>query len=232
MGKADPWQVVRDFESAVAEYAGSRYAVAVDTGTAAIFLACKYLKVQRVTIPCRTYCSVPCSIIHAGGSVGFWNREWKGSYRLGPYPILDSACRFTRGMFRAENECGDSWYSCLSFQYRKHLKIGRGGMILTDDPVAVDWFRLARFSGRHEVPLMEDSPSMVGWSCYMEPERAARGLTLLSMMPDHNEDLRFEYPDLSKFPIYQQRMERQSKETVDWPPADSPFALDSPFVGF
>jgi hypothetical protein len=36
----------------------------------------------------------------------------------------------------------------------------------------------------------------------MEPERAARGLTLLSLLPDENPDRRFEYPDLSTFGLY------------------------------
>jgi dTDP-4-amino-4,6-dideoxygalactose transaminase len=194
--KFDPWQIVRDFEAAIAEYSGSKYAVAVDTGTAAIFLACHYSHVKVVSIPKRTYCSVPCSIIHAGGSVSFNDESWNGVYQLFPYRIVDGACRFRRGMYIANT------LHCLSFQYRKHLKIGRGGMILTDDAAAASWFRLARFSGRHEIPLMQDVPEMIGWSCYMEPERAARGLTLLSMMPDDNPDLKFEYPDLSQFEIY------------------------------
>lgn len=75
-------------------------------------------------------------------------------------------------------------------------------MILTNDPEAVKWFKLARFSGRHEVPLTDDVPEMIGWSCYMEPERAAKGLTLLSTIPDDNEDLRFNYPDLASFRLY------------------------------
>lgn len=194
---SNPWSIVRQFEEAVAEYAGSPYAVAVDTGTAAIFLTCRYMNVGQVTIPKRTYCSVPCSIIHAGGSVRFSDLQWKGAYDLAPYHIVDSACRFHRGMYIPSS------HYCLSFQYRKHLKIGRGGMILTDDPVAYEWYKLARFSGRHEVPLTEDIPAMVGWSCYMEPERAALGLTLLSMMPDRNPDLQLNYPDLSEFNLYE-----------------------------
>ncbi|MDB5339074.1 MAG: hypothetical protein JWN70_4693 [Planctomycetaceae bacterium] len=195
--KTNPWQIVRDFEAAIADYAGSRFAVAVDTGTAALFLCCRYLNVGQVTLPKRTYCSVPCSVIHAGGTVRFEDQQWRGVYRLDPYPIIDGACRFTRGMYEKGT------YHCLSFQYRKHLAIGRGGMILTDDAAAVEWFKLARFSGRHEVPLTEDVPAMIGWSCYMEPERAALGLTLLSITPDRNEDLEFNYPDLSEFNLYE-----------------------------
>lgn len=190
------YQVVRDFEETIAAFAGSKFGVAVDTCTAAIFLCCKYLQVQEVSIPKRTYCSVPCSIIHAGGKVKFRDENWSGVYFLNPYPIVDSACRFRQGMYVP----GTYW--CLSFQYRKHIPIGRGGMILTDDAEAVEWFRLARFSGRHEIPLMEDRPAMVGWHCYMEPERAARGLTLFMNVQDW-PDLKFDYPDLSTFGIYQ-----------------------------
>jgi len=201
----DAYQIVRDFESAVAEYTGSKYAVAVDTGTAALFLCCKYLQVKEVTIPKRTYCSVPCAIIHAGGTVKFEpdsDYPWRGAYWLAPYPIVDAACRFRRGMYRQINHEKVYPYVCLSFQYRKHLNIGRGGMILTNDAEAVEWFKKARFNGRSEVPMTEDKPTMIGWSCYMEPERAAIGLTKLAMMPDHNDDLVFNYPDLSTWNLY------------------------------
>lgn len=195
---SDPWQIVRDFERTIAEFAGSRFAVAVDTGTAALFLCCHYLRVREVTLPARTYLSVPCSVIHAGGRVRFDDREWSGSYRLEPYPIVDSACRFRRGM----HAFGD--YTCLSFQYRKHLKIGRGGMILHDHPEADAWLRQARFSGRHEVPLAVDRPTMVGWHLFLEPERAAKGLQLFSLREsDHPLDLQFDYPDLRTFQLYE-----------------------------
>lgn len=192
----DPWEVVRMFERSVAEYAGSRYAVAVDTGTAALFLSCKYLKVGQVGLPRKTYVSVPCAIVHAGGSVVFDERQWNGDYSLNPYPIIDSACRFQRGMHVPGT------LRCLSFQYRKHLPIGRGGMILCDDGDAVAWLKLARFFGRREIPLPQDNPSMIGWQLFMEPERAARGLTLLSVLPDDNDDLCFNYPDLAQSEAY------------------------------
>ena len=141
--------------------------------------------------------SVPCSIIHAGGKVKFRDYDWEGIYELEPYPIVDAACRFRKGMY----ETGK--FYCLSFQYRKHLPIGRGGMILTDNSDAVKWFKLAHFSGRHEVPLTEDTPEIIGWQYYMEPERAARGLTLMLNIKDYNENLKFNYPDLSKFNLYE-----------------------------
>ncbi len=70
------YEVVESFEKRVADYAGSKYAVAVDSCTNALFLSCFYLNVKKVKIPKRTYVSVPCSIIHAGGSVEFVDEDW------------------------------------------------------------------------------------------------------------------------------------------------------------
>jgi len=192
------WNVVRDFENVVAEYAGAPYAVAVDSCTWALFLCCRYLHVGVVTLPKKTYCSVPGAVIHAGGSVQFCNGDWSGWYSLTPYHIADSACCFHKGMYRS------GWFFCLSFQARKHIPIGRGGMILTDNKEAAEWFRLARFNGRREEPMSQDSkPAFVGWHCFMEPERAARGLQLMMNVKDDNPDLVFDYPDLSLWGLYQ-----------------------------
>ena len=196
----NPYAIVRHFENTVAAYAGSRFAVAVDTCSAALFLCCSYLKVGDVTIPAHTYPAVPCSIIHAGGRVHFEGIEWSGEYQLKPYPIWDGALRFHKNMY------GPGTYRCLSFHYKKHIPIGRGGMILTDDAAAVEWFKLARYSGRHEVPLMEDHFEALGWNFTMDPERAARGLALLQNFPDDSPDIPTTgYPDLSRFSIYGNR---------------------------
>ena len=194
-----PFDALRDFEIALAEYAGSKYAIGVDTCTSALFLACKYLNVKEVVIPKRTYVSVPCSIIHAGGTVKFEDLEWSGVYQLKPYPIYDGAKRFRRNMYIPGS------LHCLSFHAKKLLPIGRGGAILTDDSNAVEWLKVARFDGRHErVPLHMDNIEMLGWNVYMTPEQASRGHLLLSLMKDHYEDQEENppYPDLSKFKIF------------------------------
>lgn len=194
-----PYKVVEDFENRLAEFSGSKYAVAVESGTAAIFLSCVYSKVKDVWIPRHTYPSVPCSIIHAGGRVHWTDQAWSGTYELAPYRIVDGALRFRHGMYRGG-------LHCLSFHIKKLLPIGRGGMVLTDDPQADKWLRLARFDGRQPVPLNQDNFTMLGWNLYMEPSQAARGLQLFDMMK-HKElsDLDCSdqgYPDLSQFPIY------------------------------
>ena len=61
----NPYKVVKMFEEEVAHYTGAPYAVSVNSCTNALFLCCKYLEVKGVTIPKRTYLSVPQSIIQA-----------------------------------------------------------------------------------------------------------------------------------------------------------------------
>ncbi len=93
---------------------------------------------------------------------------------------------------------------CMSFHIKKHLKIGKGGVILTDNKEAADWFKRARYEGRGEVMYHEDEIDINGWNMYMSPEQAARGLMLMQNYPEHNEDLPEypEYRDLREFPLF------------------------------
>lgn len=194
------FKVVGDFEQAVADYSGSKYAVAIDSCSNSLFLCCLYRKVkgEYVSIPKRTYVSVPCAIINAGGKVKFEDKKWEGTYELEPFKIVDGAKRFRRGMYEKGT------LHCLSFHIKKHLALGRGGMILTDDKDAYDWLKMARFDGRHECALRDDNFEIIGWNFYMTPEIAARGMWLMMSMGDDNPDLKEipDYPDLSKYEIY------------------------------
>jgi dTDP-4-amino-4,6-dideoxygalactose transaminase len=191
----NPYQAVANFEKAMAEYVGSPFAVAVDSCTNALFLACVLLKVDEVTLPCKTYVSVPCSVIHAGGKVRFEDYEWEGEYQLKPYPIYDSACKLAKGMYKAGT------HMCISFSANKPLNIGKGGMIFTEDEESVRWYKKARYEGRSEVGIMEDSFDMLGWNMYMTPEQASRGLVLYHYLQS-SIIKRPVYPDLSKYEIY------------------------------
>ena len=198
-----PQDTIRKFEKTIAEYSGSQYAVSVDSCCNALFLCCKYQEISKSTIavriPKRTYPGVACAIINAGGRVRFHNEEWKGGYFLEPFNIYDGALRFRQGMYK-------KGFHCLSFHSKKHLPIGRGGMILTDNLEAYEWFKQARFDGRHESPLLNDSINMIGWNMYMSPEQAARGLVLFDIIKGKFlEDIDCKsqgYPDLSKIKAY------------------------------
>ena len=191
--------VVRQFERTIAKYCGAPYGIAVESCSAALFLCCLYCKVKEVTIPKFTYFSVPCSIIHAGGKIKFIDKKWSGAYQLKPYPIWDSAVRFKKNMYIPET------FYCLSFQYSKHIPIGRGGMILTDNKKAVEWFRVMRNDGRREIPKEKDCVNLIGWNFYLTPSQAAKGLSLFYWRiygKPNLPDIKQNYMDLSKVRAY------------------------------
>ena len=204
------YKITEEFERELCKYTGAPYAIALDSQSNAIFLSLYYEKIQgkEIIIPSRTYPSVPCEIIHAGGKVNFIKTEGrtlKGAYQLYPTKVWDSALRFTCDMYTPNT------HMCISFTGPyKHLKLSKGGAILTDDESAYKWFKRARFSGRRECSYHEDSLDMLGWNFYMIPELATRGILLMNSFYNldgtkkHNEDLELPYPDLSKFEIYQQ----------------------------
>ena len=196
--KHNPYSIVKMFEEEVAEYTGAPFAVAVDSCTNALFLCCKYLNVKEVTIPKKTYLSVPMSIIHSGGDVVFEDKVWYGAYQLKPYPIYDSAKRFTSQMYTPGS------FMCLSFHIKKTLPLGKGGMILTDNYEAVQWLKKARYEGRSEVNYKEDNIDMLGWNMYMTPQQASHGLALMQNYPEHTPDLGENngYRDLSELPVF------------------------------
>jgi dTDP-4-amino-4,6-dideoxygalactose transaminase len=173
------------FEEEVAEYTNSPYAVAVDSCTNALFLCFKYLGIEgkEIIVPKHTYLSVPMSILHAGGIPVFKHIEWSGIYQLDPLNVYDAAKRFTGNMYMSGT------FMCLSFHIKKHISIGKGGMILTDNPLAVEWFKKARYEGRSEKNYDQDNIQMLGWNMYMTPQAASHGLSLLLNYPEHVKDL-------------------------------------------
>ena len=209
------YDITNEFERRLGEYTGAPYVVTLDNQSNGLFLALYYenyvkksIKTKAITIPNRTYPSVPCEIIHAGLKVKFKQVEGKtikGAYNLEGSNVWDSALSFTSEMYKSNT------HMCISFTGPyKHFKLSKGGAILTDDHEAYLWFRRARYSGRRECSYHDDNLDMLGWNFYMMPELAARGLLLMNQFyvgetPKQNEDLTMPYPDLSKFEIYTKR---------------------------
>lgn len=204
------YKITEEFEKMLCDYTGAPYCVTVDNQSNALFLALMYenVKGMEITIPSRTYPSVPCEIIHAGAKVKFKQvkgKTIKGAYNLEPTNVWDSALRFTSNMYIPGQ------HMCISFTGPyKHFKLSKGGAILTDNLDACLWFKRARYSGRRECSYHTDYFDMLGWNFYMMPELAARGCLLMSQFynmdgtPKENPDLELPYPDLSKFEIYKQ----------------------------
>lgn len=205
-----PHIVTAMFETELCRYLGSPFAVAVDNQSNALALCLIREKVKglEISIPERTYPSVPCEIILAGGKVKWLPVEGNtltGEYQLAPTRIWDSALRFTSGMYRTGQ------LQCVSFTGAfKHLKLGKGGAILCDREDDYEFFKRARNSGRGECSYHVDEFTVIGRNCYMMPQVAAQGLLLMGSFYEitgekiHNKDKTLPYPKLSNFPVYQQ----------------------------
>lgn len=205
-------KITEEFEEALAKYTGAKYVVTTDNQSNALFLALKYegIEGKEISIPARTYPSVPAEILRAGGFIKFLSVEGKtlkGEYQLIGSRVWDSALRFTCQMYRPGQ------MQCLSFTGPyKTFSLSKGGAILLDDHDAYLWLKRARFSGRRECSYHDDHFSVIGMNAYMMPEIAARGLLMISRFydvvtgaPISNEDLELPYPDLSQFSIYTDR---------------------------
>ena len=174
----DSWDWVTHFEKEIAEYCGSKYAIACDSNSNAIRLVLHYLGIvgQEIGIPARTYVSVPNQIILSGNKPVFQDTQWDGMYQLGYTGIYDAATAFYEGMYY---DTMDESYMILSFHIKKILNIGQGGMILTNDEKFNEWARPMIYDGRHKDRLYKDYEfECIGWHMYMSPEQAQRGLEI------------------------------------------------------
>jgi len=207
----NPFQVVHDFERALSDYTGAPYVVTVSSCTAALRLALRwwYLghgeREWNVTVPTRTYPSVPMAVVWAGLRPLFAEMEWSGMYVLYPTQVRDAAKRLTGHMYCVGQ------FQCVSFHPQKPLGLSNGGgAILHDNAEADVWFRRMRFDGRTEgIPTKDDEYTMIGEHCYMMPPTAAEGLQRLSIYAreyDHaNQPSELElYPDLSKWAVFRE----------------------------
>lgn len=197
----DPRDVIDMFEEKIAIFSGSKYAVSVDCCSNGIFLSLKYLKhigkkIECISIPSRTYASVAMQIYHAGYTPIFKDIEWNGIYNLEGTPVWDGAGRYTKGMY-----IGGDALQVLSFQIKKKIPIGKGGVILTDDENAYKWLKISSYDGRNlKTPYTDENHiTQIGWHMYMTPEDAARGIILMDKVPEVNEDFQNDkmYPDLN-----------------------------------
>jgi len=162
---------INDFETTIAKYFGSPYAVAVDCCTHAIELCLRHTKVYSATCPTHTYISVPFTLEKLKINWRFEDKRWQDYYFLGNTNIIDAAVLWK------ENSYIPGTMMCLSFQFKKHLNLGRGGMILLDNEQDYLALKKLRYDGRtDDKPWAEQDIESMGYHYYMTPETAKLGL--------------------------------------------------------
>ena len=195
------------FEERLSAFTGAPYVVVVDRCTNAILLSLQYLeaKSKLLTIPTRTYLSVPMTLINYGYNIKFKQEEWVGQYRLGDTDVYDYAVGFKQGMYIPGQ------IQCLSFQQKKRLAIGKGGAILLNDEKMYQRLKRMRHDGRTSrlstKQEMETNPEniIIGYHMYMSPNEAAQGTLLLNQLSSSYQDGSYlDYPDISTLPCFKE----------------------------
>ena len=167
------FNIVDNFEKTIADYFGAPYAVSTDCCTHAIELCLRYKNIKKATCPDHTYLSIPMTFKKLGIEWDFNNTKWEEYYYITDN-IIDAAT-----MWRKDSYIPGT-YTCLSFQFRKHLKLGRGGLILLDNKDDHDALIKLGYDGRHrDAPWAEQNINSIGYHYYMTPETAQLGLDKL-----------------------------------------------------
>lgn len=168
-----PHQVVQHFEQLVARHFGAQHGVATDCCTHALELVLRAREIRApLKVPRHTYMSVPMMLDKIGIDYELVWHEWRDSYELAP-GIRDAATVWQP----SAHVPGE--ITCISFQFKKHINIGRGGMILLDDRDLAQRLRRMRHDGRSpDIDQFHDDVTELGYHYYMTPEDAARGILL------------------------------------------------------
>jgi len=168
------FEAITNFENQIASFFGAPHAVAVDCCTHGLELCLRQQSVKKFTVPKNTYISVPFLAEKLNIEFDWRDEVWSDYYYLGGTNIIDAAVLWEKDSYISGT------FMCVSFQFRKHLSLGRGGIILTDDQEASKELKKMSYDGRiPNVPWREQNISSVGYHYYMTPETAELGLKKL-----------------------------------------------------
>ena len=195
------FKVVETLENRLAKFFGAPYAIAVDCCTHGLELCLRYTNTKEFSTPSRTYLSVPflankLNIKHT------WNYiEWKDYYYLTDN-IIDAAVLWKENSYIPET------FMCVSFQFQKHLSLGRGGVILTDNLEAATNLKKMSYDGRlPNVPWRDQDIKTIGYHYYMTPETAQLGLDKFEEATNTTPRQWSinDWPDLTKMTIFKNK---------------------------
>ena len=197
------FKTITKFEKEIAKFFGSPYAVAVDSCTHGIELCLRHQNLSYINVPRRTYISVPFLADKLKIQLQWRDEDWIDYYQVNNHlkPIYDAAVLWKRDSYIPGS------YMCVSFQFQKHLSLGRGGIILCDTKEDYDILKRMSYDGRHpDTPWREQDIEVYGYHYYMTPETAQQGLDKLpeAIETTPRQWKVTDWPDLSKMKVFNQ----------------------------
>lgn len=193
------FELIEKFENTIAQWFSAKYAVATDSCTHALELCFRLKKIQQTQCPTNTYISVPMTLEKLGINWSWFEHEWVDFYQFPETNIIDAAVLWKK------NSYIPGTMMCLSFQFKKTLSLGRGGMILLDD--SNDYQQLLKIvhDGRSRgMPWADQDIDTLGYHYYMTPETAKIGLKKFQKTKSIEGD-RWSYknyPDLRNMKVF------------------------------
>ena len=192
------FQIVQEFEKEVAKFFGAPFAIAVDSCTHGIELALRYTDVNKISVPKHTYISIPFLASKLNIELEWRDEDWLDYYYVTDR-IVDAAVLWKQNSYIPNTMMG------ISFQYQKHLSLGRGGILLLDDEDAAIEIKKMSYDGRLPViPWREQNISTIGYHYYMTPETAKLGLDKLpiAIETQPRQWVVSDWPDLTEMEVF------------------------------
>lgn len=189
---------VTEFENKIAEFFNAPYAIAVDSCTHGVELCLRYTNADSISVPKNTYLSIPFLSHKLNIELEWRNEDWEDYYYVTD-TVIDAAVLWK------DNSYAPKTFMSLSFQYQKHLSLGRGGMILTDNKEAAIQLKKMSYDGRlPSIPWREQNIDTIGYHYYMTPETAKLGLEKLedAINTKPRKWLTNDWPDLTQMDIF------------------------------
>ncbi|MFH0832264.1 MAG: DegT/DnrJ/EryC1/StrS family aminotransferase [Candidatus Aenigmatarchaeota archaeon] len=221
-------KTIKEFEKRFAEYHNSKYAIAVNSGTAALhaaIAACGIGPGDEVIVPPYTFTSTATSVLMHNAIPIFADID-KDSYCLDPNEIRKAITPRTKAIIpvhllghpadmdgimeiakrhklniiedaaqaigakykgRLVGTIGD--IGCFSFQEKKDVATGEGGMIITNDLQLAERCRMIRNHGEVivEGKKREYLSNILGWNYRMTEMEAAIGIVQLKKLNKLND---------------------------------------------
>ena len=193
------FNIVKEFEEKIADFYGAPYGVSVDACTHGIEICLRYVGASEIVVPKRTYLSVPMLANKMNLELKWKDEDWRDYYEIGNTGVYDAAVLWK------ENSYIPKSFMCISFQFQKHLSLGRGGIILTDDKEARDELKKMSYDGRTpDKPWREQNVTTMGYHYYMTPETAQKGLDKFeeAKKTKPRKWLLEDWPDLTKMDVF------------------------------
>tara|TARA_B110000003_G_C16649340_1_gene533504 strand:- start:2438 stop:3043 length:606 start_codon:yes stop_codon:yes gene_type:complete len=197
------FESVTKLENKLGNFFGAPYVICLDACTHGIELCLKLQNIKTISVPKRTYISIPFLANKLNINLEWRDEDWQDYYIVNKEfkPIYDAAVLWKKDSYIPGS------FMCLSFQFQKHLSLGRGGAILCDSEKDAIKLKKMSYDGRlPNIPWRDQNIDMYGYHYYMTPETAQLGLEKfdLAVSQKPKQWVINDWPDLTKMKVFNQ----------------------------